>query len=312
MTKAYMPSIWLGDFRSKVEFDQDLSRLNSVFSVYDWIDDRLLFSRHSFTLPAYCVGCDKVTSMRVDWRYAGYDKVTSMRVDWRYGGVSFSIHPAWTETVVCECGLNSRMRALLDFLKTRFTQFNLQDAYISESVTPLYQIIKKLNIARRWIGSEYFGSKHKSGKLIFRAKYLRFIRHEDLTTLSFPHASFDLVVTLDVFEHIPEYRRAFSEVYRVLRNPGYLVFTIPFFFDKAETRVRATVNADGTITHHLPPEVHGNPVSAAGSLCFQNFGWDILDTLRATGFTDAFAALYWGPWQGHLGYPFFVFCATKG
>jgi SAM-dependent methyltransferase len=297
MTKTYLPSIWLGDFHSKAKFDQALSQLNAVFSIYDWIDDRLLFSRHSFTFPAYCAGCDKVTPMRVDWRY---------------GGVSSSVHPAWTETVVCECGLNSRMRALLDFLKTRFAQSNLQDAYILEQVTPLYQIIKKLNIARCWMGSEYCGPQYKSGERVFSPKHLQFIRHEDLTALSFSNANFDLVVTLDVFEHIPDYPRAFSEVYRVLRRPGYLVFTIPFFFDKAETCVRATVNADGTITHHLPPEVHGNPVSKEGSLCFQNFGWDILDTLRSAGFTNAFAALYWGPWQGHLGYPFFVFCATKG
>jgi SAM-dependent methyltransferase len=299
MTKAYMPSIWLGDFHSKAEFEQAMPRLKSIFTIYDWIDDRLLLSRHRFVLPAYCVGCDKVTYMRVDWRRGNVDAL-------------YSVQPAWTETVVCECGLNSRMRALLDFLKTRFDHLNLQDAYILEQVTPLYQVIKSLNIARRWVGSEYCGPQLKGGKLVPDVRRLRFIRHEDLTALSFSDASFDLVVTLDVFEHIPQYQRAFSEVYRVLRSPGYLVFTIPFFSDNAETRVRATVNADGTITHHLPPEIHGNPLSKEGSLCFQNFGWDILDALRATGFANAFAALYWGPWQGHLGYPLFVFCAIKG
>ncbi len=63
--------------------------------------------------------------------------------------------------------------------------------------------------------------------------------------------------------------------------------------------------------HRLPPEIHGNPVSDEGSLCFQNFGWDILADLGGVGFSDAKAALYWGPWQGHLGYPFFVFSALK-
>jgi len=300
MTELRLPSIWLGDFSSKADFDLVSTQLSKLFSVFDWIDDRLLFSRHSFTYPAYCTGCSKVTSMRIDWLFGGWSNNLP------------SVHPAWTETAVCECGLNSRMRALLDFLKTRLAKYNLQDAYIAEQVTPLFQIIQKIKIAHRWTGSEYCGPQHKSGDRVFNPRSRQFVRHEDLTALSFSDASFDLVVTLDVFEHIPDYRKAFSEIRRVLRRPGYLVFTIPFFFDRNDTRIRATMNADGTITHHLPPEVHGNPVSKEGSLCFQNFGWDILDTLRSTGFTNAFAALYWGPWQGHLGYPFFVFCATKG
>jgi len=104
----FFPSIWLGEFRTKAEFDALAPRLAEAFSVYDWIDDRLLYSRHSFTYPAYCAACEQVTQMRIDWLFGGWSNVTP------------SVHPAWTETGVCvRCGLNSRMRALLDFLKTR-------------------------------------------------------------------------------------------------------------------------------------------------------------------------------------------------
>jgi hypothetical protein len=66
MTEVRLPSIWLGDLSSKADFDRVSAQLGSLFSVCHWIDDRLLFSRHSFTYPAYCTGCNKVTSMRID------------------------------------------------------------------------------------------------------------------------------------------------------------------------------------------------------------------------------------------------------
>jgi hypothetical protein len=296
--RQFFPSIWLRDFRTKVEFDEFAPQLAAVFSVFDWIDDRLLYSRHSFTYPAYCSACEQVTQMRIDWLFGGWSNVTP------------SVHPAWTETSVCvKCGLNSRMRALLDFLKTRCDLRKIRSAYIAEQLTPFYRILKRLFPSLT--GSEYCGPHHKSGSRVFIQRYLRWVRHEDLTTLSFADNKFDLVVTLDVFEHVPDYRKALAEIYRVLRPDGWLAFTIPFFYDLETTRIRAIVNSDGSIIHYLPPEVHGNPLSGEGSLCFQNFGWDILDTLRNVGFADARAALYWGPWQGHLGYPFFVFYAIK-
>jgi len=296
--RQFFPSIWLRDFRTKVEFDEFAPQLAAVFSVFDWIDDRLLYSRHSFTYPAYCSACEQVTQMRIDWLFGGWSNVTP------------SVHPAWTETSVCvKCGLNSRMRALLDFLKTRCDLRKIRSAYIAEQLTPFYRILKRL--VPSLTGSEYCGPHHKSGSRVFIQRYLRWVRHEDLTTLSFADNKFDLVVTLDVFEHVPDYRKAFAEIYRVPRPDGWLAFTIPFFYDLETTRIRAIVNSDGSIIHYLPPEVHGNPLSGEGSLCFQNFGWDILDTLRNVGFADARAALYWGPWQGHLGYPSFVFYAIK-
>lgn len=137
------------------------------------------------------------------------------------------------------------------------------------------------------------------------------IRHEDLTNLSFASNTMDLMITLDVFEHIPNFRKAFSEAHRILTPRGQLVFTIPFFFDAETTRIRASLDENGTVVHHLPAEIHGNPLSNEGSLCFQNFGWDILSELENVGFSESKACLYWGPWQGHLGFPFFVFSVVK-
>jgi SAM-dependent methyltransferase len=297
MTTHYLPKIWLGDFRTKAEYEEQAEKLGSAYSIFDWIDDRLIYSRHPFRFPAYCSSCKHVTQMRIDWLFGGGSNEHS------------SIHPAWTETATCEeCGLNSRMRALIEFLQTRIDITIIQKAFIAEQVTPLFQNLKKLIPCL--IGSEYLGSKYKKGQIVVKWKDRRRIRHEDLTDLSFLDGEFDLVMTLDVFEHISNYQKVFYEINRVLVSGGHLVFTIPFFFDLETTRIRASIGKNG-ITHHLPKEIHGNPLSDEGSLCFQNFGWDILQDLRNAGFADSIASLYWGPWQGHLGFPFFIFSATK-
>lgn len=292
------PSIWLADLKNKHEFDLTLADNSEAVSVIDWIDDRLLTSRHAFSFPAYCVVCKKVTPLQYDWRYSGSDPTSS------------SINPAWTETGFCpNCKLNSRMRALVDFLEFKGLLNEKNKIFIAEATTPMYRIFKKK--FKTIVGSEFLGSDIKSGSKVFHKESRKRIQHEDLTNLSFKDLSFDLILTLDIFEHIPNYKHSFVEIFRVLKESGTLVFTIPFFYNIQDTVIRASIDNDGSIIHHLPPEIHGNPLSKSGSLCYQNFGWDILQSLTSAGFNDATAFLYWGPWKGHLGFPFFIFKAQK-
>lgn len=83
-----------------------------------------------------------------------------MRIDWMFGGGDItmpSVHPAWTETSVClTCGLNSRMRATWDFLKTRCDLERRARVYIAEQVTPFYAKLREK--VTNLIGSEYLGS----------------------------------------------------------------------------------------------------------------------------------------------------------
>jgi SAM-dependent methyltransferase len=287
------PSIWIGDYSSKADFDINLENINAASVVYDWMDDRILFSRHPFDYNAYCAVCDCVQLMNVRW-------------DGLSNGSAF---PAWTETVVCHhCGLNSRMRALYYYVKTRINRSLVRKAYIAEAITGSYNYLSCL--LPELVGTEYIDKNLKPGEFALVPYCEKPIQHEDLTSLSFADGKFDLVITQDVFEHISNYQKSFKEIARVLSSNGSLIFTIPFFSDLSTTRVRAKVTNTG-IEHIMPPEIHGNPVSQAGSLCYQNFGWDILEDLRNSGFSEAFASMYWGPWQGHMGRPFFVFCATK-
>ncbi|UCF66931.1 MAG: class I SAM-dependent methyltransferase [Acidobacteriota bacterium] len=63
---------------------------------------------------------------------------------------------------------------------------------------------------------------------------LRF-RVEDAAALSFADESFDLVVSQNVFHHIPDWSRAVAEIRRVLRPHGHLIWldlTFPRFVKK--------------------------------------------------------------------------------
>jgi ubiquinone/menaquinone biosynthesis C-methylase UbiE len=48
---------------------------------------------------------------------------------------------------------------------------------------------------------------------------------EDATALSFENNAFDLVISQNVFHHIPAWRLALTEIVRVLRHEGYLIWS---------------------------------------------------------------------------------------
>ena len=125
------------------------------------------------------------------------------------------------------------------------------------------------------------------------------VQCQDVQQLTYPDASFDLVTSTEVFEHVPDDRRAFAEVFRVLRPGGRLVFTVPLM-DAQPTLERAEIRY-GRIVHLAPPEYHGDPRNPAGCLCFYHFGWDLLDTLRKVGFTETSGLFYWSREFGYLG-----------
>jgi hypothetical protein len=68
---------------------------------------------------------------------------------------------------------------------------------------------------------------------------------------------------------------------------------------------------DKTVEHLLPPEYHDDPLSGAGCLCFQTFGWEMLDQVKQAGFTKVWALLYYSIDFGYLGDEQIQFLAEK-
>lgn len=76
--------------------------------------------------------------------------------------------------------------------------------YLTEQITALYRWAK-LRFPDA-VGSEYLRDGTRRGHT---NRYG--IRHEDLTALSFANESFDALISLEVMEHIPDFRKALAE-----------------------------------------------------------------------------------------------------
>lgn len=154
--------------------------------------------------------------------------------------------------------------------------------------------------------SEFLGTDIQSGTI------RNGIEHQDVTCLSYADASFDLSVCLEVLEHVPDFKKAFSELARVTKLGGRVFITVPFIEDNQQTIIRASFSETGELIHHLPPEYHGDPVNAEGGiLCFQHFGWDLLDMLKSAGFADVKVHLVWSASELMLGRHIIVFEAVR-
>ena len=260
--------------------------------------------------------------MVLEWRIAqdhradeafglpGYSLLAGQRVEFlvdrQYGaqlrdGVTV---PRWRERLVCPVTqLTNRQRAMVLLLEQQGAA--QRDVFLFEQVTPLYRYLKAAAPGWRITGCEWLGPGTQPGAVV------NGIRHEDCAALSLADGSMDIIVSMDVFEHVPDPRQGFREKARVLRPGGVLLMTVPFFPARDATVQRAR-HAGGKLEHLLPPEYHGNPVDPhRGSLVYHDFGWDLLPMMREAGFRDAYLGLYWSMEYGHLGAPQQVFVATK-
>ena len=238
----------------------------------------------SYQLDGYCQVCERAATFLVD-RQCGAQQLP-------HGWL-----PNWRERLVCpRCALNNRQRMVAQTAREiiRSHRDRRPEVYLMEQVTPIYQWLTQNLPQAIYTGSEYLGPDITPGK-VFKG-----IRHEDVERLSFADASFDLIISNDVLEHVAEPERALAEAFRVLRRGGRLLLSVPFHLNLAQGVRRAELR-DGELIHLLEPVYHGNPVSDDGSLVFTDFGWDFVEQLRAAGFGDPRLHFYWSEVYGHLG-----------
>ncbi len=203
--------------------------------------------------------------------------------------------PNWRERLECPlCRMNNRQRLIATLVKQRLDGSTKKHIYFMEQVTPIYNWATATFKNHTIVGSEYLGYEYEGGSII------KGIRHEDVENLSFKDRTLDLIVSNDVFEHVPNPAKAFAECARVLKNGGLMLATIPFHANNDESIIRAKI-VNGQLEHIFPPSYHGNPVSPDGALVFTDFGWDLFDVIKAAGFSDVIAKIYASEKLGHLG-----------
>jgi SAM-dependent methyltransferase len=110
---------------------------------------------------------------------------------------------------------------------------------------------------------------------------------QDVQKLTFEDRSFDVCTSLEVFEHVPNDFKGFSEIYRVLKHDGIFVFTVPIDMN-VKTIERARIDLLGKIEHLTEPEYHLDPLrDYAPILAYRTYGLDIVNKLVAAGFERA-------------------------
>lgn len=293
--KDIVGALDLRELRSMEEYStsviQDLQVNNERF-VYESILAHKNLHKGQWTVLGSCGACLRDTSFAVC-------------------GNGQELGASFREQLICDsCGLKNRQRIVVDILR-RYLRQQVREAsatpkvFLYERVGAFYQFLSDEIIEVEVVGSEYLGPDYVSGR-----EY-EGVQHEDALSLSFPNQSFDIVISCDVFEHVPDIAKALAEVFRIMKNSSVLYFTVPFDSRKFSTGTRARLKGQD-LEFLCDPVYHGNPIDENGALVFYDFSWDILDACKKAGFKDAYVVSYWGAENGYLGVgEQFVFVAEK-
>lgn len=112
------------------------------------------------------------------------------------------------------------------------------------------------------------------------------ILNQDVQGLTFPDASFDLVTSNQVFEHVPDDMLGYQECCRVLKPGGSLVFSVPLH-DIPATRQLAVLK-NGHIEWLGRPDYHDSRLGGAKSAptFWYHSIHDIASRVKDAGFSD--------------------------
>lgn len=186
----------------------------------------------------------------------------------------FSSDNAWyRDHLYCaKCRSIPRERGLALVLERHFPQWRRMNIHESSPAE------RGVSLKMRKSCPGYVASQFFPGEAL--GKTLKGFRNENLEQQTFADESFDLVVTLDVMEHVNMPDRVMKEVARTLKPGGSYLFTVPTYKGLVESERRSLYCDDGTISHTSEPEYHGNPVSDAGSLVTFHYGYDLAEKIH--------------------------------
>jgi hypothetical protein len=174
----------------------------------------------------------------------------------------------YRDHLICTSCLSlPRHRAFFHVLKQKFPKY--RELKIHES-SPLDYIERAMFHDCLNYSASHFWPNLPLGSL--NGKYTC----QNLEILTFPDASFDLFITMDVMEHLLNPFQAVREIKRVLRPGGAYIFTAPIF-NRPNSILRAYRRGD-SIINILPPDYHGNPIGN-GSLVTWEYGEDFVDLI---------------------------------
>lgn len=184
---------------------------------------------------------------------------------------SFVAENAWLRDYLLCSGCLSvpRERAVMRVIAEVMPDW--RNLLIHESSPADRGVSRKLRLACGGYVATQFDPSMAAGQVCKQKGY----RNEDLGAQTFPDESFDIVVTQDVFEHLPDPSAAIREIARTLKPNGVHIASVPLIRKWSPSRPRARLNPVGVVDHILEPEYHGNPIDEKGALVFTDWGFDI-------------------------------------
>ena len=198
---------------------------------------------------------------------------------------TFKLDAQRLHETISACYLNSRKRALLLVIKRVLDDADRWDVnnlkiLSADGISRIALIMR--GIFAYFLGTEFLPSEQD------RSRFFP-IPHMDLCGVDFEENKFDMFMSADVLEHVPNLDLALKNIFSILNPDGFFISSFPFSPPRSATIVKAKHNKNGKLVHLAKPQYHQNPVDPeAGSLVFSLPGWDILSNLRDIGFCDAY------------------------
>lgn len=174
------------------------------------------------------------------------------------------------------CGAAPNSMSLATILNEKVNDWSSTRIYVMSAGGPFFRYLRKKKAALMY--SLFLDNVPKG-------EYKGRVQCQDVQNLTFANNSFDICTSAEVFEHVPDDKKGFSEILRVLKPGGFHVFTVPLTPDN-ETIERAEIT-NGVIKHLLPPQYHNDSIRGERVLCFRDYGYDIINKLLSAGFADA-------------------------
>jgi hypothetical protein len=156
-------------------------------------------------------------------------------------------------------------------------------------------ISKKLRLqAPRYLASYHFPNKPVG-------EFVGHLRNENLEKQTFFDETFDIVLTLDVMEHVFNPAKVYQEIYRTLCKGGFYIHTFPIRKWLVESAIpRAEMAHDGRVKFLvLPPEYHGSPDGE--SLVTYDYGYNIAQQIAEWAPFDVRVIRFWDRNHGIIG-----------
>lgn len=137
-----------------------------------------------------------------------------------------------------------RLRERLEGLETR----NMHDALELGCGTGVVTAFLAQNYGMNVCGTDFYPSQVQLARAMNRESDRLHFEVADAARLPFADSSFDLVVSQNVFHHVPDWKGAVREVSRVLRPDGYLIWSDLAFPRWVVAAFRPTLKSYGLYT----------------------------------------------------------------